>query len=230
MWPWRVKMPTQNLLMLLLLLMLVMRIVLATVCCRFGSWDLVIKLNFCSDFEHKVWSRIWSWTSSEILKLKFGQYFAAERLGEVMKLMFDQDLEVKVCLKCWDFEHGNLIKICVWTCYFGKQNSTLGSVVPLAMFFYLRLMCLGKRFITSSPVITFDLLLLLSYYFDFCPYFCSIFYCSFWGVWGEVHYSWSHNCFWGRSHLALVSSHENLRSKILRLTLMSFFFYHRQVF
>ena len=46
MWPWRVKMPTQNLLRLLLLLMLVMRIVLATVCYRFGSWGLVIKLNF----------------------------------------------------------------------------------------------------------------------------------------------------------------------------------------
>ena len=32
-----------------------------------------------------------------------------------------------------DFESWNLIKICVGTCYFGKQNSTLGSVVPLAM-------------------------------------------------------------------------------------------------
>ena len=25
---------------------------------RFGSRGLVIKLNFCSDFEHKVWSRL----------------------------------------------------------------------------------------------------------------------------------------------------------------------------
>ena len=57
MWPWRVKMPTQNLLRLLLLPMLMMRIVIATVCCRFGSWGLIIKLNFCSDFEHKVLSR-----------------------------------------------------------------------------------------------------------------------------------------------------------------------------
>ena len=24
---------------------------------QIGSWGLVIKLNFCSDFEHKVWSR-----------------------------------------------------------------------------------------------------------------------------------------------------------------------------
>ena len=49
-------------------------IVLATVCCRLGSWGLVIKLNFCSDYEHKVWSRFWSWSSGEILKLKFSQY------------------------------------------------------------------------------------------------------------------------------------------------------------
>ena len=34
-----------------------LRIVLATVCCRFGSCGLVIKLNFCSDFEHNVCSR-----------------------------------------------------------------------------------------------------------------------------------------------------------------------------
>ena len=51
---------------------------LATVCCRFGSWGLVTKLNFCSDFQHKVWSGVWSWSSGEILKLKFGQYFAAD--------------------------------------------------------------------------------------------------------------------------------------------------------
>ena len=43
-----------NLLRLLLLLMLMMRIVLTTVWCRFGRWSLVIKLSFCSDFEHKV--------------------------------------------------------------------------------------------------------------------------------------------------------------------------------
>ena len=69
---------TQNLLRLLLLLMLAMRIMLATVCCRFGSWGLVIKPYFCSDFQHKVWSRFWSWSWGEILKLKFGQYFAAD--------------------------------------------------------------------------------------------------------------------------------------------------------
>ena len=101
MWPWRVKMAAQNLLRLLLLLIMMMRIVLATVCCRFGSWGLVIKLNFCSDFEHKSCSRLWSWSSGEILKLKI----------------------------VW---HWNLIKNCVRTC---DMNSTLESVVPLAMFY-----------------------------------------------------------------------------------------------
>ena len=78
MWPWRMKMPNQNLIILLLLLMLMMRNVLATACCRFGSEGLVIKLNFCSDFDHKVWSRFWSWSSVGILKLKFGQDVEAE--------------------------------------------------------------------------------------------------------------------------------------------------------
>ena len=46
--------------------------------------------------------------------------------------MFGQDFDIKVWSK--DFEFRNLIKICVRTCFFGKQDSTLGSVVPLAMF------------------------------------------------------------------------------------------------
>ena len=72
-----VKMPTQKL-RLLLLLMLMLRNVLAIVWCRFGSWILVIRSNFCPDFEHRVWSRFWSWSSDEILKLKFSQYIAAD--------------------------------------------------------------------------------------------------------------------------------------------------------
>ena len=58
--------------------MLMLRNVLTIVWCRFGSWSLDIKSNFCPDFEHKVWSRFWSWCSAEILKLKFSQYFATE--------------------------------------------------------------------------------------------------------------------------------------------------------
>ena len=47
-------MPSQNLLMLLLLLKLILRIVLATVWCRFERLNLVIKLSFCSGFEDMV--------------------------------------------------------------------------------------------------------------------------------------------------------------------------------
>ena len=46
--------------------------------------------------------------------------------------MFGWDFEVSAWLRFWRWI---LIKICVGTCLnFGKQNSTLGSVVPLAMF------------------------------------------------------------------------------------------------
>ena len=34
------------------------RVKLATVCCRLGSRGLVIKQNFCSDFQYKVWSGV----------------------------------------------------------------------------------------------------------------------------------------------------------------------------
>ena len=145
MWRWQLKtcwslltdlidVPTQNLLRLALLLMLMMKIVLATVCCILGSWGLVIKPNFCSDFEHKVSSRFWSWSSGKIFKLEFGQYFAADVLQrlwswilvEMLKLglvfwilslvelvMFSWDFEVNAGSRFWRW---SLIKICVWTC------------------------------------------------------------------------------------------------------------------
>ena len=94
MWPWHVKMPTQSLLMLLLLLMLLMRIMLATVCCILGSWGLVIKPNFCSDFQHKVSSRFWSWSSGRILKLEFGQYFAADVLQRLWRWILVEMLKL----------------------------------------------------------------------------------------------------------------------------------------
>ena len=56
---------------------------------------MVIKLNFCSDFEHKVWSRFLSWSSGKILKLKFGKYFATDVFVEVMKLNLGQDYEAR---------------------------------------------------------------------------------------------------------------------------------------
>ena len=70
------------------------KIVFSTVCCRFGSWGLVTKLNFCSDFEHKVWSRFWSWSSGNIFKLEIGQ-FCRWCFVEVMKLNLGQDSEAR---------------------------------------------------------------------------------------------------------------------------------------
>ena len=56
----------------LLLLMLILKNVLTRVWCRYGSWSLVIELNFCPDFEHKVRSRFGSWSLVSILLLIFG--------------------------------------------------------------------------------------------------------------------------------------------------------------
>ena len=127
MWPWHVKMATQNLLKLLLLLMLMMRIVLATVCCRFGRWGLVTKLYLCwlsaqglvkslklkfrRDFEAEVWSVFCCWCLVEVTKLNLCEDYEAS---------FGQDFKFKFS---WDalsrFQNWSLIKICVelviWT-------------------------------------------------------------------------------------------------------------------
>ena len=64
-------------------------------------------------YEVESWSRFW--TRFWILSL-------------VEMLMFGWNFEVDAWSRFWRW---NLIKICVWTC---DKNSTLGSVVPLAMF------------------------------------------------------------------------------------------------
>ena len=90
-------MPTQNLLRLLLLLMLIVGIMLATVCYRFGSWRLVLKLNFFQtlstrvgqdfevevqqDFETGACSAFCRWCFVEVMKLNLGRYSEA-RLGQ----------------------------------------------------------------------------------------------------------------------------------------------------
>ena len=56
----RLKKKLCNLLRLLLLPMLMMRIMWATVCCRFRSWGLVIQMN-AWDFEVDVRSRFSRW-------------------------------------------------------------------------------------------------------------------------------------------------------------------------
>ena len=48
---------------------------------------------------------------------------------KILMLKFGRNADVWLRFEFW-----NLIKICVRTCYFGKENLTLGSVLPLAMF------------------------------------------------------------------------------------------------
>ena len=70
-------------------------------CCRFWNWGVVMKLNFCSDIERKVSSRFWS--SSEILKLKFAQYFAADVWLRLQSWILVKIL-VEMLMYGWDFE------------------------------------------------------------------------------------------------------------------------------
>ena len=139
MWPWRVKMPTPT-----------------CWCCNCCWWwscwrhfvtDLeaeVKKLTFFSNFEHNVWWKFWSWDSDKIwswsllrlcwIQVESWSIFWSKvwarfwSLSFMERLMFGSDFEVDAWSR---FLRWNLIKICVWTC---DINSTLGSVVPLAMF------------------------------------------------------------------------------------------------
>ena len=141
-----------------------MMIVLVTICCRFGSRGLVKNLNVCSDFEQKVWSRFWSWSSGKIWSWSLVSSFLLmfcrmlnprwilvwslfccwcfmwlwnSILVKILKLGLVKILKLKfygeadVWLRFWRW---SWIKICVWTC---DQKSTVGSVVPLAMFIFL---------------------------------------------------------------------------------------------
>ena len=146
MFPWRVKISTQNFLMLLLLLMLMMRIVLATVCCRFRSWGLVKMLNFCSDFEHKVWPRFWSWTFGKILKLEFGWYFATNVLWRLLSWTLVENLMLDLVYIQYKFKFSPdaevWLRFCSWLLVeilkmkFDQDLCKNGSVMPLVMFIY----------------------------------------------------------------------------------------------
>ena len=78
--------------------------VLATVCCRFGSWGLVIKLNFFSDFEHfgtdfvvevqeRFEAEVCCWCLVEVTELNPGQYSEA-RFGQDFNFRFSRDADV----------------------------------------------------------------------------------------------------------------------------------------
>ena len=148
MWPWRVKMPTQNLLKLLLLQMLMLRIMLATVC-WFASWRLVIKLKFCSDFEHKGWSRFWSWSLFSILPLMCCRGWI---LVKILKLGLDKILNFKfsrdadVWLRFWSWCSVEILKmkfdkdlckiwtqpsgpLCFWQCFLRISLSLMARLV-----------------------------------------------------------------------------------------------------
>ena len=124
MWPCCVKMPTKNLLRLLLLLMLMRRNVLTIVWCRFGSWSLVRKSNFCLDFERKIWSIFWSWSSGEILKLKFSHYFTADPWFRFWKLFLVETLRLWLNFKFsrnadigWGFEVAAWSRLWRWNLF-----------------------------------------------------------------------------------------------------------------
>ena len=141
---WRVKMSTQNLrLRLLRLLMLVMRIVLATVCCKFWSWGLVKKLNFFVQtlstrfgqyFEIEAQAILWCWSLVDILMLNQHCWCFVETLklslvkvevklrfwrwsfNNILMVMFVWDFKVVAWSRLWSW-HCHLTKICVRICY-----------------------------------------------------------------------------------------------------------------
>ena len=83
MWPWRMKMPTQNLLRLLLLLMLMLRIMLQIWELTFGpKAKLLFRLwaqhKVGQDFEVEVQARFWSWHLFSILPLMFCRGYEVE--------------------------------------------------------------------------------------------------------------------------------------------------------
>ena len=142
-----------------------MMIVLVTICCRFGSRGLVKNLNVCSDFEQKVWSRFWSWSSGKIWSWSLVSSFLLmfcrmlnprwilvwslfccwcfmwlwnSILVKILKLGLVKILKIKfygeadVWLRFWKWCLVEILKMKFDQYY--CLNSTLGSVVPLAMF------------------------------------------------------------------------------------------------
>ena len=108
---------------------------------------MVIKLNFCSDFEQNVWSRFWSWSSGKIwswslvgiLQLMFCrgndvESWSKPGLVNILNFKFSQDIRSR--FQSWCLVNILKMKFSFWTCdmtkisFFGKLNSTLGSVVP----------------------------------------------------------------------------------------------------
>ena len=90
----------------------------------------ILKLQFDQYFADGVWLRIWFWILVEILKLS---------LVKILKFKFSRNADVWLSFwSCYLVEilkmkfYQDLLKNLWYD--FGKQNSTLGTVVPLAMF------------------------------------------------------------------------------------------------
>ena len=158
---------TQNLLRLWLLLMLMLRKVLMTVCCRFGSWSFGHKIEFLFRLwaqglvKIKAQARFRSWILVSILLLMLGWDYEVLveilKLGlvKIMKFKFSRNAEI--WLRFFKLMLGWYSGDEIWSkfvqelwydkrSYFGKQNSTLGSVLPLAMFDFIRDVIAEKMF------------------------------------------------------------------------------------
>ena len=102
-----------------------MRIVLATICCTFGSWGLVKKLNFCSNFEHKqdfevkaqarfeagVWWVFFCWCFVEIMLNQIWILVHILKLGLVKILKFKFYGEAHVWLRFWSWCLVEILKL-----------------------------------------------------------------------------------------------------------------------
>ena len=103
-----------------------MMIVLVTICCRFGSRGLVKNLNVCSDFEQKVWSRFWSWSSGKIWSWSLVSSFL---------LMFCRMLNPRWIL-VWSL-------FCCW-CFMWLWSSILVKILKLGLVKILKLKFYGE--------------------------------------------------------------------------------------
>ena len=97
------------------------------------GWHLTQKnLKFRQDFEAEVWLVFCCSFLVDVTKFNLGQVkilkLALAKILSLRMLTFGWDFEVNAKSRFWNL---NLIKICVRT---RDMNSTLGSVVPLAMF------------------------------------------------------------------------------------------------
>ena len=102
--------------------------------------------------------------------------------------MFGWNFEINTWSRFWRW---SLTKICVWTCdmtpigYFGKMNSTLGSVVPLAMFFFKITEQFKWRLININSFVLFRGSIIESWMFQFLSDPCPII-VNLWHCWNQV--------------------------------------------